>query len=418
MAHAENSGLRGDASEPSSSPAPGWGQFFTPQGLERLAAVQLDLDRGESAMSVGNQLRKQGLPGDDVAAILSQADLRRKARVKFGEAANRLLFTPAGLEQASRAPVAALHAQRFARAQIGSIADLGCGLATESIAFMQVGLDVLAVEIDPFTASIAQHNLATMKTGSASFQVMTASAEDVSLEQSDAAFFDPARRTSGHRDTKRLSNPDDYSPSLDFAFAVARSKPTGMKLGPGFDRDLIPSAAEAQWVSVDGHVVETGLWFGAVAREGIRRSALLLKNGETHELAASEDAEDAEVSKLSEYLYEPDGAVIRARLIGMLAEQIGASMLSEGIAYLTSSALAPTPFAQSFRVLDELPASEKQLARALAARGIGTLEIKKRGIDVDPAGLRKRLRLKGRESATLILTRVAGKHTALLAERC
>jgi hypothetical protein len=38
-------------------------------------------------------------------------------------------------------------------------------------------------------------------------------------------------------------------------------------------------------------------------------------------------------------------------------------------------------------------------------------------MDVDPAQLRTRLALKGPESATLILTRVAGKRVALLAER-
>jgi len=45
------------------------------------------------------------------------------------------------------------------------------------------------------------------------------------------------------------------------------------------------------------------------------------------------------------------------------------------------------------------------------------LEIKKRGVDVDPAAFRARLALKGRGSATLILTRIAGARVALLAER-
>ena len=36
---------------------------------------------------------------------------------------------------------------------------------------------------------------------------------------------------------------------------------------------------------------------------------------------------------------------------------------------------------------------------------IGTLEIKKRGLDLDPAVLRKRLKLRGAGSATVVLTR-------------
>ncbi len=233
----------------------------------------------------------------------------------------------------------------------------------------------------------------------------------------NGAFLDPARRTAGHRNTKRLANPDDYSPSLNFAFGLGDQLPTGVKLGPGFDRELLPENAEAQWVSIDGQVVETGIWFGPLARPGITRSALVLRGIESYELSAAADYEDAELRPLGEYLYEPDGAVIRARLIGLLAEQLHAGMASEGIAYLTSDTFASSPFAQGFRIIEQLPSSEKQLKRALAERGVGTLEIKKRGADVDPAALRTRLRLKGPNSATLFLTRVAGKHTALLAER-
>jgi hypothetical protein len=68
-------------------------------------------------------------------------------------------------------------------------------------------------------------------------------------------------------------------------------------------------------------------------------------------------------------------------------------------------------------VLEVLPYSERGLASALKARGIGSLEIKKRGIDVAPEALRRRLKLSGDASATVILTRVLGKRMALIAER-
>jgi hypothetical protein len=114
---------------------------------------------------------------------------------------------------------------------------------------------------------------------------------------------------------------------------------------------------------------------------------------------------------------EPDGAVIRARLIGDLARQLDARMLSESIAWLTSDAAVDTPFATCFRVLEAFPLDLKSLRKELAARSIGSLEIKKRGVDIDPAEFRKKLALSGDESATLILTRVGGKRMALLAER-
>jgi hypothetical protein len=168
---------------------------------------------------------------------------------------------------------------------------------------------------------------------------------------------------------------------------------------------------------VDGQLVEMGLWFGAVARPGVRRAALVLAGGGAAELVAGGDSEDAEVRPLGEYLYEPDGAVIRSRLIGDLARATGAGMVSEGIAWLTSDQPVRSPFARGFRVRETLPFDESKLRRLLRDRGIGSLEIKKRGIDLDPAILRKRLALKGKASATLIATRVAGRHTAILAER-
>lgn len=398
-----------------------WQALLDPKTYAQLLAVERSLASGETALEAGHRLRRKGMNGATAAMLLSQAELRRKAQAKFGDSASAMLFTPAGLEQASRSSVARLHASRFAATDCHTVADLGCGIASESIALVSAGLDVLAVEIDELTAQIAAHNLQAThpQHSSAKARVLTADATDDELADIDGVFLDPARRTAGHRDTKRLASANDYSPSLEFAFGLAEQLPTGIKLGPGFDRDLIPDSAEAQWVSVDGQVVETGLWFGSVAREGVKRSALIVHSASstTHELTATADAEDAEERPLGAYLYEPDGAVIRARLIGMLATGLQAGMLSEGIAYLTGDTLVDTPFATAFRVLEQLPASEKQLKRALAARDIGTLEIKKRGASVDPATLRKRLALKGSRPATLVLTRVAGKHVALLVER-
>ncbi|WP_291045659.1 class I SAM-dependent methyltransferase [Herbiconiux sp.] len=360
-------------------------------------------------------LRKAGHPPELVTAVLTQARLREKAAAKFGDFASRLLYTQAGLEQATRLPIAALHAGRFRAAGVRRVADLGCGLGTDALAIAALDIPVVAVELDEVTAAIAAYNLAAFP----HVEVVHGDAEtfDLAAAGVDAVYLDPARRSAGSGSTTRLTRPEDYSPSIDFAFGLAAERPVGVKLGPGFDRELIPSDAEAQWVSVDGQLVEMGLWFGALARPGIRRSALVIFGGSPAELTAEADSPDAEVRELGDYLYEPDGAVIRARLIGALAERLDAGMVSASIAYLTADTLTPTPFARAFRVLERLPAGEGALKKALRERRIGTLEIKKRGIDVDPASLRTRLALKGPESATLVLTRIDGAHAALLVER-
>lgn len=360
-----------------------------------------------------SELRAAGHSAPRVSAVLGQSKLRARAAAKLGPFAARMLFTEAGLEQATRLQVAALHAGRFRAAGIDHVVDLGCGIGADALALAALDLRVTAVELDEVTAAIAAYNLAPWKT----VEVVNADALTVTVPPGGGVWLDPARRTAGHANTSRLRDPADWSPSLDRAFDFGGRHPTGVKLGPGIDRDLIPSGAEAQWVSVDREVVEVTVWFGAVAREGIRRSALVIGGHGSAELTAGEDSADVDVRPLGAFVYEPDGAVIRARVIGDLARGLDAGMLSEGIAYLTADEAIETPFARAFRVVEVFPFDERRLKRELAARRIGTLEIKKRGVDIDPAKLRSRLALKGPESATLIITRVAGRHSALLVER-
>ena len=253
----------------------------------------------------------------------------------------------------------------------------------------------------------------TSKSPRSNARVEHADAERFDLAGVDGIYLDPARRDGA----TRLANPADWTPSLDFAFGLAERYATGIKLGPGIDRGLIPETSEAQWISVDHEVVELGLWFGAVAREGVRRAALVLGAHGASELTGQGDSDDADVGELGEYVYEPDGAVIRARLIGDLARTLDARMIDPTIAYMTADAPLETPFAAGFRVRERLPLDKRTIKRALAERGIGTLEIKKRGVDIEPATFRTALALKGDASATLILTRAAGKRVALLAER-
>ena len=111
------------------------------------------------------------------------------------------------------------------------------------------------------------------------------------------------------------------------------------------------------------------------------------------------------VRDLGRYLYEPAGAVIRAGAIAELGAQLGAGLLDPQVAYLTSDQLCSTPFAAAFEVRQRLPFHLKALRHWVREAQIGVLEIKKRGVDVDPAELRRRLRLAGPNSATMVISR-------------
>ncbi|MFT4235533.1 MAG: class I SAM-dependent methyltransferase [Microbacterium sp.] len=386
--------------------------LLTRVGMDLLDSLDIEATTADVARAV-SRLRAAGHSPELVSAVVGQATLRTRAEAKFPGFASRMLFTRAGLEQATRMPVAALHAARMRCAEVSRMADLGCGIGGDALAFAGTGLNVLAVDADPVTAAIAAFNLRPF--GDA-VEVRHARAEDVDVEQMDAVWLDPARRTSGHSETRRVGV-HSYSPSLDWALRLARHVPVGMKLSPALDRALIPPDAEAQWVSIDGSTVEMVLWTGSLARDDVRRAALIVRGGEVHELTAPDDTQDEPVRHLGAYLHEPEGAIIRARLVGDVARSLQAGPVAESIAYLTGDAQASSPFVTSFRVREQLSSDPRQLTRSLRDRGIGRLEIKKRGVDVDPAAFRRKLALKGDESATLFLTRIDGRRTAILAER-
>lgn len=384
-------------------------ELLTPETLTLLDSLD-DSTSTADAVALVSRLRRDGHSPQRVAAVLDQYRLRRRARAKFDGFADRMLFTSSGLEQASRLAVAAHHAGRFAAAGLRRVADLGCGIGGDALALAALDLEVTAVERDEATAALAAYNLAPFP----SARVKHADALQVSLDDVDAVWLDPARREG----SRRLNRSDDWSPSLDEALAIARKRPAGIKLAPGMDRTLIPDDAEAQWVSADGDVVELVLWLGGLARDHVRRAALVLRAGHPPaELTGPADSPDVDPGVLGNIVYEPEGAVIRARLIGDLARSLEGRMLDSTIAYITADHLTPTPFARAFRVLEHLPFTEKAVSRALTARDVGVLEIKKRGVDIDPAALRTRLRLRGAARAVLIVTRVAGARTAIIAER-
>jgi hypothetical protein len=382
----------------------------------QLLLEELDYSSDTDVLKLVARLRKAGHDPLTVAAALTQAKLRKRAVAKFGDFANRMLFTEAGLEQASRLKVAALHAGRFRTAGISQVADLGCGIGAEAMAMAALDLEVRAFEIDEVTAAVATYNLAPFE----NVTVELADVQKLDLGQFESLFFDPARRDlkgAKKASAKRIFDPANYSPNFEFCMDAARKKPAGVKLGPGHDHRHIPKDAEAQWVSIDGDLVELGLWFGSVKREGVVRSALLIDSNGHHEINSLESASsNAPVGELAKYIYEPDNSLIRSRLISDFAKPLGLQIISPDIAYLTSDEKISSPWVRGFEIIDNLVFDRKQLKAYVKKNGIGILEIKKRGSDISPEDLRRELSPKGEGAATLIVTRVDDAHRVLVTQ--
>ncbi|MEU9998287.1 SAM-dependent methyltransferase [Streptomyces sp. NPDC050848] len=376
--------------------------LLAPEGQTLLAALR-DYDPTQE-LAVASRLRREH-PAELVSAALGQARLRQRAVAKFGaEDAYRMYFTPNGVEQSTRATVGAYRAERFRELGVRSVADLCGGIGGDALAFARAGIAVLAVDRDPLTAEVARANAEALGLTEL-IEVRCADVTEIDTSPYDAVFVDPARR--GGRG--RIFDPEAYSPPLSWAVEAARKAPhAALKIAPGIPHEAVPAEAEAEWISDGGDVKEAVLWFGT--SPGARRATLLPSGASL----TGRGLPDPDVRPVGRFLYEPDGAVIRAHLVAEVAEELSGGLIDETIAYVTADALTPTPFATAYEITDELPFNLKKLKALLREREVGTLTVKKRGSAVEPEEIRRRVKPKGPNAATVFLTRVAGAPTMLI----
>jgi hypothetical protein len=124
--------------------------------------------------------------------------------------------------------------------------------------------------------------------------------------------------------------------------------------------------------------------------------------------------ERAPVGVVGAFLYDPDPAVVRSHLVAEFTAAVGGRLADPEIAYVYTDEPVETPFGRRLEITDVLPFSLKRLRALLRERGVGRLEIRKRGSALEPDQFRRDLRLAGPAAASLVLTRVAGAPTALL----
>ena len=378
--------------------------------LDEWAAESLSPD---TRLATATRLRRQLAP-EMAAAAMEMALLRQRATRKFSRA-DRMFFTRDGLEQATAEPVAAHRAGRYAAAGISSVADLGCGIGGDALALAATGAEVIAIDKEWANVAPAQETAIAYDVGERVHPVLADLTELPALPV-DAFFFDPARRTStGPRlaPGRRLYSVEEYRPPLSFIDTWRPRVPDGaVKVGPGIDYADLPVDAEAELVSLDGDVREAVLWFGEL-RTGVARRATLLPGGHT---LTDRDPDELRVMSPRAFLYEPDGAIIRAHLVGQVAHLLGASLIDPHIAYLTTDTAQPTPFAKGYTIEDHFPYQLKRLRSYLRERDVGNATIKKRGSPLDVDELRQALRLRGHGHRTLFLTQVMGRPTVLIGQ--
>ncbi len=347
-------------------------------------------------------------PAAMVHAAIALADTRRRGLAKFSRA-DLMWFDKLGLEQSTAEAVARHKARRFAGA---NAVDLCCGIGGDASAIAEVARAVIAVDRDPGMLRRARWN-AEVHGVLPRLLAVQSRAEGFPIPTGALVHVDPDRRA---RSASRSLSVSTYVPGLD----VLRSLPGlcrggALKLSPAsnFDEVLPQGSYEAELISLGGECKEATLWFGDLVT--CERRATTLPSGETWTGRPGEGA--CAMDALSRWIYDPDPSLTRAALLDGFAANWGLARFEPGIDLLTSSERVETPWLAAFEVLEVLPLDLKALKKAVARHDFGVIEIKPRGVDVQPETLRKQLNPRGTRPGTIFPIRARDHRQAILARR-
>lgn len=362
----------------------------------------------EPMVQLASRLRRT-LSAARTHLLLEQAELRRRAKQKFAHP-QRMFFTPLALEQATDETVAAYKAERFPN---GPIADLCCGIGGDFLALAGRAA-ALGIDRDRVAALFAATNVARSVIHKSSC-VVVADALSAQLRSAAAWHIDPDRRPQGRRTTRAAL----HSPDPETIDRLRGGCPAAaVKLAPAAE---LPQhwmrEAELEWISRGRECRQLVAWFGPLARNVGRRSATVLGADKWRTVAERVDAALPIAERIQRYVFEPDAAVLAADLTAALADEHDLAAFAPGLGYLTGASPAVDLALSTFEVLEVLPLRAELVAGWLRQRGIGRVEIKKRGIDIDPEQFRRKLRPSGSGEAVLLVAPFAGKPVVVVARR-
>ena len=384
-------------------------QWLVSPAAERWLQIAAEADK-KTLVKTTLALRKD-LGTARTHLVVAQAELRRRAAIKFPQA-DRMFFTRQLLEQATEACVAGHKSQRCPARDC--VADLCCGIGGDLLALAGRG-PVVGVDRDPIAVVLATANCASL--GLSDARVQLADACDQNVGDYAAWHVDPDRRVEGARRTRI----ECHDPDLDaIERLLAANGHAALKLAPATrlpDRWL--EAAELEWIGTRGECRQQLVWFQSLARQPGRRSATIFVAGasEPRTIRGEPCVETPVMSALGRYVLEPHSAVLAADLTGVLADLHSLHCLSAGIVYLTGDRIVTDSALTCFEVMEVLPLDPKHLRKAIRERAVGHLEVKKRGVKIDPEEVRKQINPRGDNQATLIITPIKKKVAAILAQR-
>lgn len=358
--------------------------------LRQQFPVPIDLAR------LGQQLRKEH-SSQEAIWLLQQLDMYWDAlRLQAFRDPLPLWYEAQALQMGSRWPLAERRAQKMQqRFPTGLLVEIGAGIGGDSLELARLH-ELRTCEKDDLRRHCLTHNLQGFA------QVDVREGDGLThLGGAASLYADPARRNAHGRQWHNL----DPDPSQLWKLGL----PSCLKLSPGLDESTLPADCDIDYVSHQGVCKEAVVWLPGSGQV----NAWLYQDG--HWLT-SPRRQPPPVDPLEPgmWIHEPDPAAIRAQAW----EPQGGWRVDESLALLASPPGLTSDWAQSFEVLEIGDSDLKSLIKLQVKYDFQPLEIKKRGFDVEPEVLRKKLP-KGKSGGpgVIWLTRLEGRHRALICRR-
>ena len=348
--------------------------------------------------------------------------------------------------------------------------DLCCGMGGDSF-YLPKEFTAIGVDLDENRLAMYRYNSRVMReSGDFPADEIAKNAENTILgdvreiaKQNDsenappaqrkADFFtiDPARRAIEGENQRDLRN---LTPTFEEVIEISKHYKGGMaKIPPGYPICEIPRGTEILYIGQRTDCRECLVLFGKLAQNPDHvRAVMVDKNGGTlaqwnferdEKREARNDSEqsqydhnyelegrdriyrtsssesDLPLGGISKFIAEPAPVLLRSHLFGVvaLAHDETTHLISPGIAYVTSEKPLPSPAFASYEILESSDISTGAVRAMLKSHDIGKLTLKLRGVKVDPDQEIKRLKPKGKNTATLFYTRLDGEKIAILTRR-
>lgn len=291
----------------------------------------------------------------------------------------------------------------------GSLCECTGGLGVDTLALSDVFDTVTFCEIDEARALLFKYNSSLFS--KENINVITGDSIEFlkkSTVDFDWIFLDPARRDGGG---KRFITLDACMPNVLEHAELLRSKARniGIKLSPAFEiselPSLFPDISQCLAISLDGEVRELFITIEN-DKEYTGPSAVVLRDSETVSIVSKGSHAVDVITDLpgNSVLFEPDPAIIKARVIDDVAKQFNLQRWSSSGIFLVGTDIIPAFPGRQFRIAEQLQWQRKSVGKYLKKNSITKAAVIRRDFPLKPEELRKMYKLKESETEFLIFT--------------